>query len=355
MSYKRSEISNCNKERLSAIEQSARLQAAEIQILRSQAAATRQPVLRMENQLSALQTHVNLAVDSVASHSGSMVSSFHELSHAVQTDIRRSKEVVQSQLFQQQEKLRSLEKLLEGLQSHGGQIKATPFLYHRIAGKQAALQAFRDAKLPIQFKRQRVSHAEASSRSWNGHRVISEALGYNTLTGGLCSCHRLRRTTTRKEVHLGHVRLAAELETQGHWANCPLSNSLEKRRFTIGLRYTGFTGILKSVIDFSLISTFGTGGYSIGPNLACYPTVDFESDPGALVISLMGQSSYFSQAQDADLFMKACLKRLITLIENNRMCPSAVDGRNRSFMHHAAMVVSFPSFSSVEVRLTVIL
>ncbi|KAF4476158.1 hypothetical protein CGGC5_v015384 [Colletotrichum fructicola Nara gc5] len=53
------EISNCNKERLSAIEQSARLQAAEIQILRSQAAATRQPVLRMENQLSALQTHTS--------------------------------------------------------------------------------------------------------------------------------------------------------------------------------------------------------------------------------------------------------------------------------------------------------
>ncbi|KAF4900532.1 hypothetical protein CGCF415_v005429 [Colletotrichum fructicola] len=63
----------------------------------------------------------------------------------------------------------------------------------------------------------------------------------------------------------------------------------------------------------------------------------------------MGQSSYFSQAQDADLFMKACLKRLITLIENNRMCPSAVDGRNRSFMHHAAMVMSkWLSISGVE-------
>ena len=103
--------------------------------------------------------------------------------------------------------------------------------------------------------------------------------------------------------------------------------------------YTGISSILKSTIEVSLAMTSGTGGVSIGPTFTYYPTVDSRSDPAFRTLRLLVSYFKVDGVRKGETFVAECATKVLLLLHQKRVFPTAVDKRGQSLLHHATRAV----------------
>ncbi|KAK8035749.1 hypothetical protein PG991_001822 [Apiospora marii] len=317
------DISTSHSESLAAIETGSRNHASELLLLRSEVTTALTPVYEIRDQMPHFERKLDSTTDRTLSHAAVTSAQMRESDRAAQEDFRRSHDLLQATMDRQLEKLQAIESL-----------QRETLLVSRAASKPAALRELCDTitgakQAPRQNQllhgRYRQPSAFPSSTTWSPQ--------FDSLVGRIrCTCPRPYRSTVIQGARLGHLRLSKKSEVQGHWPACPLSNTANKSRRSIGFGYSGLASILHAAVDFSFTMTSGAGGFSISPNLSYYATVDDESDPAFRTLELLRDCT-LSYKGSIDLFAIACIKTIVRLFDDKKACPTAVTSGNRTLLH----------------------
>ncbi|KAK6854980.1 hypothetical protein PG995_008512 [Apiospora arundinis] len=270
----------------------------------------------------------------------------HESSRAIQGVVERSHDLLRLTIS---EKMERVEKLLESLQPPGALAQYTGNLVCRVASKPAALRKLCDniydprqnpyqSSAPGHLPRQPLSSV---SSFVHGQRFTSTSVAEL-----ICICPRSHRSIAHKTVQLGHLHLSTELESRGHWSGCPLSRtqSTRENRRTVGVKYAGLTRLISSMVGVSFTMTSGAGGFSIGTDLAYYPTIDDQLDPSFRILGFIIRFSILAcreQGEEEAYFTVACMERLARLFDEKKASPTAVNYQGKSLMHFATDAVWF--------------
>ncbi|KXH29764.1 hypothetical protein CSIM01_05530 [Colletotrichum simmondsii] len=314
------ETSNRNTALLSAIESSSRDQASEMLLIRSEVAALTTPVAAINDKLPGLQSVMTQTGQLVGAHSGAIESEIHESSQRVRYDIQHSHNSIL-------EHLKTIDHKVQLLGEENSSLRA---LALKVASKPAVLKSLCD---DMQLSGKYGNQGNASNRSKRHRKIIS-------------SDSSLNFETAEQVGKRGYTYFSGEWESQGHWSSCPLSRMPRNQRLKAGVKYTGVSRLLKSVIEISFVFTSGAGGCSISPSFTYYLTVDVNSDPAFRLINLMRRSSFYYYGSSRELFYIACLRKLAKLLEERQTYPTVVDDQNMTLMHYAAASVrSLPAMS----------
>ncbi|KAK8133585.1 hypothetical protein PG984_005597 [Apiospora sp. TS-2023a] len=313
------EMTSCSVEKLTAIESSTSGHGSELLVLRSEVAAAITPLTDMRNRVVTTEQ-------------------LQESNRAMQGMFESSHESLQLELSLQSEKIARVEKLLETLQSPDLPSRSMKRLAHKVAGKPAVLKELCDTTWALdQEPYQLPDHGSIRVQERRDIPAIEP----------ICICPRSHRSGSRKTMWLGHLGLSEDRESRGHWPGCPLSGiqSTQKHRRTVGFKYTGLTRLLYSIVGASFTLTSGAGGFSIGANLTYYPTVDSSSDPSFRILSLitLHYLSHHNTEETGALFMVASTKRLQSLFDEKKVCPTAVNGWNWNLLYCAMIAYGVPA------------
>ncbi|KAK1719638.1 hypothetical protein BDP67DRAFT_129505 [Colletotrichum lupini] len=316
---------------LAAIESSSRDQASEMLLIRSGVAALATPVAGIDSKLLDLQSIVDQTGQLVVAHSGAIEIEVHESSQRVRYDLQHSHNSIL-------ERLKTIDHKVQLLGEENSNLRA---LALRAASKPAALKSLCD-DMKLSRKRCNPGNASQLSKSHRGERTSSNPprnSRFGLGVGRVCICPHPKRSFMQTQMQRGYTYLSGEWESQGHWSSCPLSRMPRNQRLKAGVKYTGVSRLLKSVIEISFVLTSGAGGCSISPSFTYYPTVDVKSDPAFRLMGLMRRSSVHLHGSSRELFPTACLRKLAKLLEERRTYPTAVDDQNMTLMHYAAASV----------------
>lgn len=253
-----------------------------------------------------------------------------------------------------EEMTKNFGQILEHLQQSHVQIPAGEAVVCGLAGKPALLKKLSDE---VQSSRQMHDQLVKADRCTPlSQKTFGSPIRHSTsrpVMGRVCTCPRLQSAIRSKWIQLGHASFSSERETIAHWPSCPMAKMSMKTRMTIGFRYSGLVRILKTAVNVSFAMTSGAGGFSISPNFTCSPTVDDDFDPAFCIVTLIGDGVFCLQKKNPELFMMACIRRLIRLLDDRKVCAIAVDSQNMTLMHHTILavgssvrMVKFPELSS---------
>lgn len=310
-----SDISGSNSDTLTRIETASKLHASDLLQLQSEVGAAITPLTDIRNQMPLLQKEVAATAGLVVSQYTITSTELQQNHHAIQQDIQRSQDSVKETF---QSELKSLEqRLLGGPHSPGTFQQSAIALARRAAGTPDALRELCDSVHTLQKPE------------------------YLSATGRVCICHRTYRSSKRRTMRLGHFEFTNEQGNEGHWPSCPLSkvHAPRKQRRAVGFSYSGLVGILQTMIDITFMTTFGAGGFSIGPIVTYYPFVDSDADPAFRILDLLAIHLWPRDVDDSISFVVACLRKLVKLFDEKKVCPTAISFGNRSLMHAAIRVV----------------
>ncbi|KAG7060080.1 Ankyrin repeat-containing domain protein [Colletotrichum scovillei] len=326
-----SETANRNAGLLTAIESSSRDHASEMLLIRSEVAALATPVADICGNVPGLQNSLDRTTQLVVAHSGAMEIEIHKSSQRVRNDLQHSHDSIV-------EHLKTIDHKVQLLGEDNSSLRA---LALRAASKPAALKSLCD-DMKLLGKRCNLGNASQLSKSHRAKRTSSDPsrnLRLGLGVGKQCICPHPERSVMQMQMQRGYTYLSGEWESQGHWSSCPLSIMPRKQRLKAGVKYTGVSRLLKSVIEISFVFTSGAGGCSISPSFTYYPTVDVNSDPAFRLINVMRRSSFYSYGSSRELFYIACLRKLAKLLEERRTYPTVVDDQNMTLMHYAVASV----------------
>lgn len=284
---------------MTAIELSSQGIASELHQINSRIEAVREPTIQINNNLPVLRDSVSSVAHLVEHRSGLILDEIQQSGQNIQEDIRSS---MQSHLKQQQDEFENkFGQLLEMLQRPNPTAFVPP----------SALQELCDSTQSPKHRRKRDFTTEpATSISRSVVRVTYTGLQRASATGRDCICPRSWRTATASGIQVGHAYISSMLETQGHWPSCPHSKWAPSRsRRAWGIRYTGFTRIVKAAIDISFAYTSGAGGFSMSPNFTYTPTVDERTDYAFRILEVLEESFRVRFVENRELIMTACLKK----------------------------------------------
>ncbi|XXH05703.1 hypothetical protein Hte_012138 [Hypoxylon texense] len=329
------EISSLNIKKLVTIESSSQAHASELLLIGTKVAAIETPISNIHDQLRLSQINADTTAH-VITHS------IEQSTQAIRQDFQQSQDLMKLQLREQQEALERFEQQLGKLYRQGERIQSKKALAARAASKPAALKELCDIiRAPNQSRNLGSTPDQHDNLPRNRGAALFQSSQFTSTTSRICICHRPHQHVTGAGIQLGYVYLSNESETRGHWPSCPLSKAANRNRRVISLKYTGLARILKSAIGISFECNFGAGGFGISPNFTYYPTVDENSDPAFRIIDLMGSvfDAELEELGSMERFMAACLKKLVRLFDEKRAHPAAVNGRNQSLMHQAALQV----------------
>ncbi|KAG8161246.1 hypothetical protein KVR01_009510 [Diaporthe batatas] len=281
-------------ETLATMEVSFRGLSSETQLIRSGLAAVEAPIVDIQDQLSTTHEAVNTFSQLLVSQYGAISYQAQENNQVFLGKLQETANLLQHleerHSKQNQEIMKTIERLAEQTRHNYGPDHVPGALVRRLASKPALLK-------------------EASNAIQSLEHGQDEPVPLSVPTKPLSNAARVA--------------------------------SKKKRRVVVGFNYTGLTRILKTAINMSFALTYGAGGFSISPSFTCNPTVDSRLDPAFRILDLLGEGSLRLE-NGLDTLITACMKRLIQLFDDGKVCPTAVDQRNRSLMHYA-----IPAFSSV--------
>lgn len=154
-----------------------------------------------------------------------------------------------------------------------------------------------------------------------------------------CTCRR-RRRYQRRQVQLGPIELYDELSlTQEHFLNCRFFQVVtDRRRRSLGFKYTGLTGLLNRAVAMAFSMSSGAGGFSINPSLTYYATVNEGTAPAFQLVHILGlvlrcniQSDYLTE------FVEHILTKIMKLIQDREASPTDVSSDDRTLLLYAAV------------------
>ncbi|KAK8077076.1 hypothetical protein PG996_003246 [Apiospora saccharicola] len=318
------EMTGCSIERLAAIESSTSGHGSELLVLRSEVSAAITPLTDMRDRV--------VTTDQL-----------QESNRAMQGMFEHSHESLQLQLSLQSERIARFEKLLESLQSPGVPNQSVGSLAHKAARKPAVLRELCDTTWALDQEPYRHDSSGLATYQLPDHPSI-RVHGRRGIPAieTICICPRSHRSTSHKTIWLGHLGLSEGRESRGHWPGCPLSRiqSTQKHRRTVGVKYTGLTRLLYSVVGVSFTLTSGAGGFSIGANLTYNTTVDISSDPSFRIMKIIENLVFYNSVETDALFMVASIKRLQRLLDEKKVYPTAVSTYNCNLLYFATSAIS---------------
>ncbi|KAK8044127.1 hypothetical protein PG993_004151 [Apiospora rasikravindrae] len=325
------DISTSHGESLATIEAGSRNHTFELLLLRSEVTTALTPVYEIRDQMPHFERKLDSTANLILSQSKATRAQLRESDRVAQEDVRRSHDLLQVTIERQLERLQAIERL-----------QRDTLLASRAASKPAALRELcdtitgaRHAPRQNRFSNgsYRQSQASSSSTTWSPQ--------FDSVMGRIrCTCTRPYRSTMAQGARLGHFRLSKKSETQGHWPACPLSNTTNTSRRSVGFGYSGFASVLHTAVEFSFAMTSGAGGFSISPNFTYYATVDARSDPAFRTMELLTSCTLFYKGS-IDPFAIACFKNLVRLFDDKKSCPAAVTRRNQSLFHSLAKALAY--------------
>lgn len=165
---------------------------------------------------------------------------------------------------------------------------------------------------------------------------------------GACHCRR-RRVRRRTRRRWGPILAFDESESvELHRPDCMFSHSADGgRNRQLGLAYVvGIREVARWAIAYTFSTSFGAGGYSIGPSFTYHPTVDGNTAPAFQLIRTLKSSLDFlrGDVQAGTAMINLCGSRILQLFQARRAHPLDVDAHNDSLMHSVTSLVSIRSY-----------
>lgn len=332
---------------LAAVQSSSLDLSSEMSHVQSGLAAIESPIVKISDQLGLLQDGVDDNTQMVASQYRGLSNQVEvgrndvlqnvqaitdTVQHLTQVQLKHEHDTIQ----RHQEIMKNLDCLFKAVEQNHGQSHTRRAVVRKLAGKQAFLKEISDAAQQSEKIHDKVAAPDIPVNTLQDRFGASmRGSRFTSISGRVCICHRLKRVAERKRVQLGHASLSGEWETLGHWPSCPMAKVNTKKRVTIGFQYNGLARILKTAINVSFAMTSGAGGFSISPYFTCIPTIDEKSDPAFRILSLVGDGVHYLpvNGESQTVFIIACMRRLIRLLDDGKVCPTAVNSRNESLMH----------------------
>ncbi|KAK7918073.1 hypothetical protein PG985_009947 [Apiospora marii] len=312
------DISGSNSDTLTRIEAASNLHASGLMLLQSEVGVVINPLTEIRNQVPLLQKEVAATADLVVSHHTITSTQLQQNHRAIQQDILRSEDSVKETLHIELTRLEH--RLLGNPQPPGDYQGSAIALARRAAGTPDALRELCDSVYTLQKPQ------------------------YLSATGRVCICHRTYRSSKRKTMQFGHFAFTNEQGSEGHWPSCPLSRvpAPRKRRLAVGFRYSGFASILQTMIDATFTTTFGAGGFSIGPSLTYYPLVDPKVDPAFRIFQLLKDYIIYRNCKNdySIQLVVSGLRKLVRLFDEKKAYPTVISGcHNHSLIHDVSIMV----------------
>lgn len=337
-----------------AVVQSASLGiSSKMSHVQSGLAAVESPIVKISDQLCLLQDGVDDNTHMVASQYRGLSNQVEvgrndvlqnvqgitdTVHHLAQLQLKHEHDTIQ----RHQEIIKNLDCLFKTVQQNHGHSHTRRAVVRELAGKQAFLKEISDAAQQSEKIHDKVMALDMpGNTSQNKLEPSMRGSRLTSVLGRVCICHRLKSMTERKGLQLGYASLSGEWETLAHWPSCPMADVNTKKRVTMGFQYNGLARILKTTISVSFAMTYGAGGFSISPYFTCIPTVDKNSDPAFRILELIGNGAFDLEHQDPKPFIIACMKKLIRLLHDGKLCPTAVSDQNESLMHATIYAVCF--------------
>lgn len=319
--------------------------SSELSTVRSELAAIETPIVKINDQLCLLQ-------GSIYSNSQLLVSEIEALSTQVQggrSDLRNIQETnnavnrltqLQAKRDQQYEEMtKNIGQILEHLQQSDFQAPAREAVVRGLVGKPALLRKLSDEVQSSAETHVRLAKPDLRTRHLQSSGSQMRRYPSKSIMGRVCTCPRLQSAMKSKWIQLGYVSFSTDWETKAHWPDCPMAKMASRNRMTIGFKYSCLVRMLKTAVNVSFAMTSGAGGFSISPNFTCNPTVDFNFDPAFRILFFVAEGLANLKYKYAESFMMACMTRLSRLLDDRKVCATAVDLQNRSLMHHAISAV----------------
>ncbi|KAK9420112.1 putative Fungal N-terminal domain-containing protein [Seiridium unicorne] len=317
------EISTPSTNKLASIESSFQGHASKLLHIHSIVKAVQEPLVAICDRLPILQDSFEASSRLVESHSGRIVDVVEESTQAIQA-------------------LEKFGKLLKHIQREDRRSRPKKSAAAIALIGPAALKRLCGS---AQSLKQRHNPDFALHQIGLSSRVAMKAPSHNSqpasAAGRICICPLPHRIVVQRGIQLGHISISNESEVKGHWPSCPHSESANKTRKALSLKYTGFARILQSAIHASFAWTSGAGGFSISPNITCYPTMDDKTDYAFRIIDLMGRCFHVCYSGNKEPFMTTCLRKLLAVLDTRKAYPAAVNARGDNLIHCAARRLMF--------------
>lgn len=347
---------------LAAVESSSQDISSELSTVRSELAAIEMPIIKIEDQLSLLRGGVNSNTQLLGSRyealavqvqgSRNDLRDVQETTDAIQRLAQLQSMRDQEMTKQYEEMNKNISEILGHIQQSDVQILTREAVVRGLAGKPALLKKLSDEVESLTQTPVQLAKTDQSSRPSKISKPLTRPYPLKSTVGRVCTCPRLQSATKSKWAQLGHASFSGDWETIAHWPGCPMEKINSKQRMTMCFKYNGLVHMLKTAVDVSFTMTSGAGGFSISPSFTCSPTVDVDFDPAFRIIYLISEGLLRLEGKYAESFMMACMTRLSRLLDDGKVCATAVDLHNMSLMHHTISSVCVPVSTDMFPKLT---
>lgn len=346
-----SQVLRQNADTLAAVGSSSQGISSELSMVRSELAAIKTPIVNINDQLCLLRGGINsnaqLLVSEIEALSIQVQGSRNDLRNVQDTNnaVHRLTQLHSRRDQQYEEMTNNIGQILEHLKKSDVQVPAGEAVVRGLVGKPALLKTLSDEVQSSAQTHVQLAKPQQCSRRLQISGSSTRHLPSKPIMGRFCTCPRPQSAMKSKWIQMGHASFSGEWETIAHWAGCPMAKTASKERIAIGFKYNGLIRMLKTAVNVSFSMTSGAGGFSISPNFTCSPTVDANLDPAFRIVTLIGisliQDALWSVREKTPRsFVGACMRRLVRLFDDRKVCATAVNSRNRSLMHYAILAVS---------------
>lgn len=167
---------------------------------------------------------------------------------------------------------------------------------------------------------------------------------YSVVKGGRhdCICRR-RKRYQRQQLRWGPIELYDEASfSEEHYPNCKFSQivTTSRRHRSVGLKYTGMTGLLNRAIAMAFSMSSGAGGFSISPSFTYYATVNEGSAPAfCLFRAFQDACDYCHRDDDLNGLSELVSRKILGLFQERQASPTDMGSYNETLLHVAGDAV----------------
>ncbi|KAI1636256.1 hypothetical protein F4809DRAFT_609976 [Biscogniauxia mediterranea] len=128
-----------------------------------------------------------------------------------------------------------------------------------------------------------------------------------------------------------------------HLPGCPLSPARTTCQRRLCIRSAGLARLLGSAIEATFTLSSGAGGFSMGPYVTYYPTINSRTAPAFRIMKLLREATYYTDRRGFTThlwvpFLLSSIARIAKLFHEGRASPLAVTESNQNLNHYIGPV-----------------
>ena len=343
--------------------------------MRSEVAVLSGPLAEINDSLPSIKHSVASLPSLVASKTDSLSTRMQDDTQSIRSDLQQLQSYLQSssesdqvQLNQienlirdseQSHRIANIERMLSELSSHGAprdkheqrivrrnpsklsdaksnQRQDSSILVGRLIAKPSNLRALCDGRAGL---------PEQGEASMERSFTCVESLSlYNSVKKSSlgCICRR-RKRYQRQQLRWGPIELYDEASfSEEHYPNCKSSQivTASHRHRSVGLKYTGITGLLNRAIAMAFSMSSGAGGFSISPSFTYYATVDEDSAPAFRLLETLSDAYWYCDRDDSlNGLSELVSRKILGLFQERQASPTDMSSYNKTLLHVAGDAV----------------